>query len=159
MSHYTHIYEQWRSPHSLSILYKNGHTLLFTPQVLLRLALEAEMDPRTRAAQGLARIAITIEPNIAFPGQRMYEVVRPLVDLLSVDVEYLENYEALLALTNFAAHSDSLRLVEIIVNWGLGGYSYDFFDFGCDGRIFCYDYQMLRFFEKIVGETLCERIR
>lgn len=78
-------------------------------QLLLRLALEGDEDTKPFAAQGLARIAISISPEIAFPGQRMYEVVRPLIDLLHMERSALQNYEALLALTNLAAHSDAVR--------------------------------------------------
>ena len=39
----------------------------------------------------------------------MYEVVRPLVSLLNIERSGLQNFEALLALTNLASISDSVR--------------------------------------------------
>lgn len=63
------------------------------------------------ASQALARIGITINPEIAFPGQRSYEVIRPLLSLLHVDKNALQNFEALLALTNLAQLSESVRYV------------------------------------------------
>jgi len=78
-------------------------------KLLLRLALDAIEETRPHAAQALARVGITISPELAFPGQRMYEVVRPLLDLLHPDRTALQNYEALLTLTNLAGHSDSVR--------------------------------------------------
>jgi len=61
------------------------------------------------AAQALARIAISINPEVSFPGQRSYEVVRPLLKLLNMDYTGLENFEALLGLTNIAGMSESAR--------------------------------------------------
>ncbi|ESP02238.1 hypothetical protein LOTGIDRAFT_224978 [Lottia gigantea] len=61
------------------------------------------------AAHALAKIAVTMEPQTAFPGQRIYEVVRPLLTLLKTERSSLQNFEALLALTNLASHSDSVR--------------------------------------------------
>jgi protein unc-45 len=57
----------------------------------------------------LARIGITINPEISFPGQRAYEVVRPLLNLLHEEKSALQNFEALLALTNLAQVSESVR--------------------------------------------------
>lgn len=42
---------------------------------------------------------------------QVYEVVRPLVNLLALDCSLLQNFEALMALTNLAGISDRLRLV------------------------------------------------
>ncbi|XP_005094603.1 protein unc-45 homolog B isoform X2 [Aplysia californica] len=61
------------------------------------------------AAHALAKIAVTSDPHFAFQGQRMYEVVRPLLSLLNADRSGLQNFEALLALTNLSSVSDSLR--------------------------------------------------
>uniref|UniRef100_A0A8C1MQA5 Unc-45 myosin chaperone A n=1 Tax=Cyprinus carpio TaxID=7962 RepID=A0A8C1MQA5_CYPCA len=62
-----------------------------------------------KAAQALAKITITSNPEIAFPGERVYEVVRPLVSLLALDCTMLQNFEALMALTNLAGISERLR--------------------------------------------------
>ncbi|RWS10668.1 Protein unc-45-like protein [Dinothrombium tinctorium] len=61
------------------------------------------------AAQALARIGITINPEVAFPGQRSAEVVRPLMTLLHHDCTSLQNFEALMALTNLAQVNESVQ--------------------------------------------------
>ncbi|PIK61115.1 hypothetical protein BSL78_01940 [Apostichopus japonicus] len=66
---------------------------------LIPLANEGTEVGKTRAAQALAKIAITMNPELAFPGERALEVVRPLISLLHIDNTGLQNFEALLALT------------------------------------------------------------
>ncbi|KAK7091996.1 hypothetical protein V1264_009607 [Littorina saxatilis] len=61
------------------------------------------------AAHALAKIAVTLDPATAFPGQRVYEVVRPLISLLHNDRSGLQNFEALLSLTNLASTHESVR--------------------------------------------------
>ncbi|KAK2185884.1 hypothetical protein NP493_219g00021 [Ridgeia piscesae] len=61
------------------------------------------------AAQALAKIAITQNPEIAFPGQRACEVVRPILQLLAIEKTALQNFEALMALTNLASMNDTIR--------------------------------------------------
>ncbi|XP_061176890.1 protein unc-45 homolog B-like [Saccostrea echinata] len=61
------------------------------------------------ASWSLARITITANPETTFPGQRIYEVVRPLISLLHPDRMALQNFEALMALTNLTSLNDSLR--------------------------------------------------
>ncbi|KAL8594973.1 hypothetical protein ACOMHN_038770 [Nucella lapillus] len=61
------------------------------------------------AAHTLAKIAVTLDPTTAFTGQRVYEVVRPLVSLLHEDRSGLQNFEALLSLTNLSSVSESVR--------------------------------------------------
>jgi hypothetical protein len=78
-------------------------------KALIPLALEGSTTGKTRAAQALAKIAITINPELAFPGQRCLEVVRPLIQLLHPDRAALENFEALMALTNLAGVDASVR--------------------------------------------------
>ncbi|KAK3558469.1 hypothetical protein QTP86_018124 [Hemibagrus guttatus] len=78
-------------------------------KALLPLASESTDVGKIKAAQALAKIAITSNPEIAFPGERVYEVVRPLVNLLALDCSLLQNFEALMALTNLAGISDRLR--------------------------------------------------
>lgn len=60
------------------------------------------------ASQALAKIGITNDPKLAFPGQRMLEVIRPLVRLLKSD-NGLQQFEALMALTNLASTNDDAR--------------------------------------------------
>ncbi|ELU01701.1 hypothetical protein CAPTEDRAFT_110839, partial [Capitella teleta] len=64
---------------------------------------------RIKASQALAKIAVTSNPEIAFPGQRACEVVRPLISLLAIERSALENFESLMALTNLASSSESVR--------------------------------------------------
>uniref|UniRef100_A0A4W6ECN2 Unc-45 myosin chaperone A n=1 Tax=Lates calcarifer TaxID=8187 RepID=A0A4W6ECN2_LATCA len=66
-------------------------------KALIPLASDNTDVGKIKAAQALAKITITSNPEIAFPGERIYEVVRPL------------NFEALMALTNLAGISDRLR--------------------------------------------------
>lgn len=64
---------------------------------------------KKQAAQAVARIGITINPEVAFPGQRCMEVIRPLLAILHQECTALENFEALMALCNLAGVSDSVR--------------------------------------------------
>jgi len=61
------------------------------------------------AAQAIARIGINHPPSVAFPGQRMFEVVKPLIGLLDLERKGLENFEALLTLANIASESEACR--------------------------------------------------
>ena len=76
---------------------------------LLPLALDNTDVGKLKASQALAKICITNNPQLAFPGQRCLEVVRPLVCLLKSE-NGLQQFEGLMALTNLAAMSDDVRL-------------------------------------------------
>ncbi|RZF48427.1 hypothetical protein LSTR_LSTR011380 [Laodelphax striatellus] len=76
---------------------------------LLPMALEGTDKGKKQAAQALARIGITINPEVAFPGQRYIEVIRPLMNLLHPDCTALENFEALMALCNLAGVNETAR--------------------------------------------------
>ncbi|XP_058904607.1 protein unc-45 homolog B isoform X2 [Kogia breviceps] len=78
-------------------------------KALIPLALEGTDVGKVKAAHALAKIAAVSNPDIAFPGERVYEVVRPLVSLLDTQRDGLQNYEALLGLTNLSERSDKLR--------------------------------------------------
>nr|XP_060612863.1 protein unc-45 homolog B [Anolis sagrei ordinatus] len=78
-------------------------------KALIPLALEGTDAGKVKASHALAKMAAVSNPDIAFPGERVYEVVRPLVSLLNTERDGLQNYEALLALTNFSGRSDKLR--------------------------------------------------
>lgn len=78
-------------------------------KVLIPLSLNGTDKGKRHAAQALARIAITMNPEVAFPGQRSLEVIRPLLSLLHIDCSGLENFEALMALCNIAQMSESSR--------------------------------------------------
>eukprot|EP00090_Calanus_glacialis_P004732 TRINITY_DN13559_c0_g1_i1.p1 TRINITY_DN13559_c0_g1~~TRINITY_DN13559_c0_g1_i1.p1 ORF type:complete len:1002 (-),score=408.50 TRINITY_DN13559_c0_g1_i1:92-3097(-) len=78
-------------------------------KALIPMALEGT-DKGTRcAASALARIGITQDPAIAFPGQRSCDVVRPISLLLDPECEGLENFESLMALGNLASLNESTR--------------------------------------------------
>lgn len=77
-------------------------------KVLIPLALQGTAKGKDLAAQALAKIGITTDPRLAFPGQKSLEVVRPLVRLLKAE-HGLQQFEALLALTNLAGCSDDHR--------------------------------------------------
>lgn len=87
-------------------------------KALIPLSLDNTDTGRHLAAQALAKIAITINPEVAFPGQRILEVVRPLLHLLHPERTALQNFEALLALTNLASVSDGARK-RIVLEKGL----------------------------------------
>ncbi|KRY66835.1 E3 ubiquitin-protein ligase UBR5, partial [Trichinella pseudospiralis] len=78
-------------------------------KLLIDLAQRCTDEGKIIAAHALARIGITMDPKMAFSGQRCYEVVKPIISLLHPDMSAEQNYEALLALTNLAAVSDSVR--------------------------------------------------
>ena len=61
------------------------------------------------AASALARIGITQDPAIAFPGGRATDVIRPVSLLLDTECEALENFEALMALGNLASLNETTR--------------------------------------------------
>uniref|UniRef100_H2LZM7 Protein unc-45 homolog B n=1 Tax=Oryzias latipes TaxID=8090 RepID=H2LZM7_ORYLA len=83
-------------------------------KALIPLALEGTDAGKGKACHALAKIAAVSNPTIAFPGERVYEVVRPLVSLLHTDKEGAQNYEALRGLTNLAAYSEKLRWSKIV---------------------------------------------
>nr|BAG30786.1 similar to CG2708-PA [Papilio xuthus] len=78
-------------------------------KILIPMSLEGTQNGKKQAAQALARIGITINPEVAFPGQRNLEVVRPLIALLHPDCTALENFEALMALCNLAGMNETTR--------------------------------------------------
>lgn len=78
-------------------------------KVLIQLALNGTEKGKRQAAQALSRIAITINPEVAFPGQRSLEVIRPLLNQLNMEYTGLENFEALLGLCNIAQMNETAR--------------------------------------------------
>lgn len=78
-------------------------------KALLNMASNGTDKGKRQAAQALSRIAITINPDVAFPGQRMLEVVRPLINQLYPDNTALENFEAMMGLCNLASMSEVVR--------------------------------------------------
>lgn len=78
-------------------------------KVLMGLSLQGTDKGKRQASQALARIAITMNPEVAFTGQRSLEVIRPLLNSLHPDCSGLENFEALMGLCNVAQMSESAR--------------------------------------------------
>jgi tetratricopeptide (TPR) repeat protein len=78
-------------------------------KALAGLALEGTDKGKIQAAQALARIAVTQDPAIAFPGNRAVDIVRPICQLLNPECHSLENFEALMALCNLATLNESVR--------------------------------------------------
>ncbi|CAG9770799.1 unnamed protein product [Ceutorhynchus assimilis] len=78
-------------------------------KVLIKLALDGTEKGKRQASQALARIGITMNPEIAFPGQRSLECIKPLLSLLHQDCTGLENFEALMALCNIAQMNETAR--------------------------------------------------
>lgn len=78
-------------------------------KALLPLCFKGTEKGKRQAAQALSRIGITINPEVAFPGQRHLEVIRPLLNQLNVDYSALENFEALMALCNLAQMNETVR--------------------------------------------------
>ncbi|XP_045468199.1 protein unc-45 homolog B [Harmonia axyridis] len=78
-------------------------------KALISLASKGTEKGKVQACQALARIGITMDPEVAFPGQRCLEVIRPLIHLLHPDRKGLENFEGLMAICNLAQVSESVR--------------------------------------------------
>ncbi|TPX34546.1 hypothetical protein SmJEL517_g02830 [Synchytrium microbalum] len=75
---------------------------------LITLTGEGTSESIAHAAQALAKVAITSDPHVSFPGQRAAELVRPLVSLCGSESELCQ-FEALMALTNLASIDDDIR--------------------------------------------------
>ncbi|XP_014245715.1 protein unc-45 homolog B [Cimex lectularius] len=78
-------------------------------KALLQLTHDGTDKGMKQAAQALARVGITLDPSVAFSGQRNMEVIKPLLSLLQPDCNALENFEALLALCNLASMNEAVR--------------------------------------------------
>ena len=61
-----------------------------------------------KAAQSLAQLGISLNPELAFTGNLLLNSVKPLLNLLKSNYE-LQQFEGLMALTNFAAVSEQAR--------------------------------------------------
>ncbi|CAI2169050.1 12045_t:CDS:2 [Funneliformis geosporum] len=61
------------------------------------------------ATQALAKIAITMDPNLAFRGERSSDLVRPLLNLCQGEDE-LSQFESLMALTNLGSVENDIRM-------------------------------------------------
>jgi len=75
-------------------------------KLLITLFKECTAEGKIKAAHGLARLGAHSDPDEAFHGQRAFEVVKPMVELLHPEVDGRANYDALLTLTNLASKKD-----------------------------------------------------
>ncbi|XP_063931682.1 protein unc-45 homolog B-like [Zophobas morio] len=75
---------------------------------LLDIANNGRSEVMNIAAQSLAKIAVTSDPRLVFPGQQSVELVKPFIRLLDAQHE-LQIFESLLALTNLSAESEEVR--------------------------------------------------
>lgn len=87
-------------------------------KALLNLSHDGTEKGKRQASQALARLGISIDPAVAFSGQKNFDVVRPLLNLLTPECNALENFEALLALCNLASMNESVR-THIVKEGGL----------------------------------------
>lgn len=76
---------------------------------LLELAHSGTPKGKRQASQALARIAISINPEVSFKEQRCLESIRPFLGLLHPDYTALENFEAMMALCNMASLNEIVR--------------------------------------------------
>ncbi|XP_026806127.1 protein unc-45 homolog A [Rhopalosiphum maidis] len=76
---------------------------------LLELAHSGTSKGKRQASQALARIGISINPEVSFKEQRCLESVRPFLGLLHPDCTALENFEAMMALCNMASVNERVR--------------------------------------------------
>lgn len=76
---------------------------------LLELAHSGTSKGKRLAAQALARIGISINPEVSFKEQRCLESIRPFLGLLHPDCSSLENFESMMALCNMASINERIR--------------------------------------------------
>ena len=62
-------------------------------RTLINLGNNGNDECKKRAQQSLSRIAITMDPNIAFSGQKACDAVRPILALLEYDKTGMETFE------------------------------------------------------------------
>ena len=62
-------------------------------RTLIDLGNNGNDECKKRSQQSLARIAISMDPNIAFSGQRACDAVRPILALLEYDKTGMETFE------------------------------------------------------------------
>ncbi|CAG8674052.1 10359_t:CDS:1, partial [Acaulospora morrowiae] len=78
-------------------------------KLLIPLATKGSREVMMYATQALAKIAITMDPRLAFRGERAADLVRPLLILCQGESELCQ-FEALMALTNLGSVDDDIRM-------------------------------------------------
>ena len=90
----------------LALVEEQGNRGLVVQQgggrALIALARSNTEAGKAKAAQAISKIAITTNPQLAFPGERVLETISPLVRLLKSERQ-LQQFEALMALTNISS--------------------------------------------------------
>ncbi|XP_077965600.1 protein unc-45 homolog A-like [Styela clava] len=76
---------------------------------LLAVEKEGTTKGKSLAAQAIAKLIITQNPVIAFPGQRSLECVKALKELMHPECAGIQNFEAFMALTNLSAIDETHR--------------------------------------------------
>ncbi|CAG8594056.1 9650_t:CDS:1, partial [Ambispora leptoticha] len=75
---------------------------------LIPLATNGTQEGTGFASQALAKIAITMDPSLAFRGERAVELIKPFLTLCKSENELCQ-FEALMALTNLGSVDDHVR--------------------------------------------------
>ncbi|XP_071632084.1 protein unc-45 homolog B-like [Temnothorax longispinosus] len=79
-------------------------------EALLSLALDGTVKGKKQASLALVCLALTIHPEVAFPGQKIkVEIVRLFVNFLDPECSVNENCQTLTALCNLAKIDNSMR--------------------------------------------------
>jgi hypothetical protein len=77
-------------------------------KALISLTANNSEEGAALASQALAKIAITMDPRVAFPNERAADLVRPFLTLCQAENE-LRQFEALMALTNLVSVYNDIR--------------------------------------------------
>ncbi|KAI9104630.1 armadillo-type protein [Phlyctochytrium arcticum] len=91
-------------------------------RALIDLTKNGPPESIANAAQALAKVAISVDPNLAFKGQRAAELVRPLINLCNGE-DGLRQFEALMALTNLGSMNEEVR-TRIVAAGGIKAMEY-----------------------------------
>ncbi|CAG8502079.1 4809_t:CDS:1 [Scutellospora calospora] len=78
-------------------------------KALIPLATKNSKEVTEPASQALAKIAITMDPNLAFRGERAADLVRPFLSLCQGGNELCQ-FEALMGLTNLGSFDNDIRM-------------------------------------------------
>ncbi|CAG8651914.1 18641_t:CDS:2, partial [Racocetra fulgida] len=78
-------------------------------KALIPLATKNTKEVTELASHALAKIAITMDPNLAFRGERASDLVRPFLSLCQGGSELCQ-FEALMALTNLGSSDNDIRM-------------------------------------------------
>ncbi|XP_024879660.1 protein unc-45 homolog B-like, partial [Temnothorax curvispinosus] len=77
-------------------------------KALLSLALDGTDNGKKEASQALVRLGLTIRPEVAFPGQIIMDVIRPIMNFLNPECS-IWDHATLLVLCKLASVNDNMR--------------------------------------------------